>query len=165
MRHTSFKCYRHPKINIHLWNMNVIFYGMRTILIMLWFSDRSFAYTETTTAEPVHVEANPPQPQSRTAPGRLEAHEGDSEDEHQNLRKVRKKLFTCFKTYISLLLCWHKVHICYFLLNNNSTHSYSIRSRCRSWKEAKTYIKHEIWIEQNRTCNFLLHKDPECNKK
>ena len=38
----------------------------------------------------MHVEAKPPQPQSRTAPGRLEAHEGDSEDEHQNLRKVRK---------------------------------------------------------------------------
>ena len=53
----------------------------------------------------MHVEAKPPQPQSRTAPGRLEAHEGDSEDEHQNLRKVRKNYSHAFTTYISLLLC------------------------------------------------------------
>ena len=49
------------------------------------------------------MESHPPQPQSRTAPGRLEAHEGDSEDEHQNLRKVRKKSFTYLHIIIIVL--------------------------------------------------------------
>ena len=57
--------------------------------IITMFSDRSFAYTEqpseTNSSGDKH---HPPQPQSRTAPGRLEANENDSEDEHQNLKKV-----------------------------------------------------------------------------
>ena len=48
-------------------------------------SDRSFAYTE---SEPVTEQQTPAQPQSRTAPGRLEAHDTDSEEEHFNLKKV-----------------------------------------------------------------------------
>ena len=50
-------------------------------------SDRSFAaYSEP--SEPAAEHHNPPQPQSRTAPGRLEAHDTDSEEEHFNLKKV-----------------------------------------------------------------------------
>ena len=50
-------------------------------------SDRSFAaYSDP--SEPGTDHPNPPQPQSRTAPGRLEAHDTDSEEEHFNLKKV-----------------------------------------------------------------------------
>merc|ERR1719471_1428492 len=46
-------------------------------------ADRSFAaYSE---SEPVTENPNLGQPQSRTAPGRLEAHDTDSEEEHFNL--------------------------------------------------------------------------------
>ena len=53
-------------------------------------SDRSFAaYSEPSNSEPgTEQHSNPPQPQSRTAPGRLEAHDTDSEEEHFNLKKV-----------------------------------------------------------------------------
>ena len=56
-------------------------------LTLINLSDRSFAaYSEPTEAATEHH--NPPQPQSRTAPGRLEAHDTDSEEEHFNLKKV-----------------------------------------------------------------------------
>ena len=56
-------------------------------MITVNIPDRSFAaYSEP--SEPPAEHHNPPQPQSRTAPGRLEAHDTDSEEEHFNLKKV-----------------------------------------------------------------------------
>ena len=53
--------------------------------------DRSFAYADTSSTNHQDNQAsdlNPPQPQSRTAPGRLEAGDNEEDEEHQNLKKV-----------------------------------------------------------------------------
>ena len=49
---------------------------------------------------------NPGQPQSRTAPGRLEAHDTDSEEEHFNLKKVMMCLVLPICMNVSLLFVW-----------------------------------------------------------
>ena len=60
--------------------------------------DRSFAYADTSSTNHQDNQAsdlNPPQPQSRTAPGRLEAGDNEEDEEHQNLKKVNSFVERC----------------------------------------------------------------------
>ena len=88
-------------------------------------SDRSFAYTE---SEPVTEQQTPAQPQSRTAPGRLEAHDTDSEEEHFNLKKVgclpppwSMNVLLCLSRPALSLCCYEGSDTKYDIWNNSSS--------------------------------------------